>query len=388
MSRPDGPDAGIDMDLSELRGRTYRCVDGCALCCLCQPELLPDEETKFRKTTALAEGVAERHISPEVKGAAIKLRGAHGACHFLKDRRCRIYQDRPHFCRSFPLNVFVGWRIQVNANLSCRGIGLNGEGLEDFGRRLLSEYGEDRLRSELREARAVYAQFIKNCRDAWVAQSFSSVRAVGEALSDELLDTVGLSRLLTYAEQARTAQNASPKSVVRQVRRTEPETDVSERALIDGTELFDLPDLSLLPIYIDERFTWKLFKLVGKEIVGYVLAEDGATEEFSRTSPSEVDLLPMDSRARASMKEYLGLVNSRDCFMGHAAYLCDSEGYAYNLAQVYLGALAKNSIDLWWRSSFLAAIDGKDCLGEKEIKEGIVFFDMDLLDLPTIGAFI
>lgn len=388
MTRPGRPDDGIEMDLSELHGRTYRCVDRCALCCLCQPELLPDEEKNFRETIGLAEGVTERHVSPDVKGAAIKLRGAHGACYFLKDRRCRIYQDRPHFCRSFPLNVFVGWRIQLNANLSCRGIGLKGEGLEDFGRNLLSEYGKDRLRSELEEARNVFTQFIKNCRSTWVSQSFSSVRTAGEALSDELLDTLGLSRLLTYAEQARTAQNASPRSIVRQVRRTEPETDVAERALIDGAELFDLPDLSLLPIYIDERLEWKLFRLVGKEIAGFILMEDGTTEEFSRISPSEVDLLPMDSEARAALRGYLRLVNNRDCFMGHAAYLCDSEGYAYNFAQVYLGALATNSMDLWWRSSLLATIDGKDLLGEKEIREGIVFFDMDLLDLPTIGAFI
>ena len=377
-----------EIDLAELRGRTYKCIGDCALCCLCQPELLPDEEARFRASTALAEGVTDQHISKEVGGAAIKLRGAHGSCWFLKNRRCGIYTDRPHFCRAFPVNVFVGWRIQLNANLSCRGMDLPGESLEKIGKDILSEYGEKRLSEELGSAKRVFSDFVKNSRDAWVAQSFSSVRDAGRALCEELVDEVGLGRIMTYAEQGRTAQNTPARDVIKQVRRTEPEADINERALIDGTELFDLPDLSLLPIYIDDKLTWRIFRLVDKEIVGYVLSEDGDTREFSKTNPSEIELLPMDQSARSAAIRYIELMNSRDCFLGHAAYLCDSENYDFNFAQVYLGALANNSLDLWWRSSFLAHLDGKTQLEERDIREGIVFFDMDLLDLPTIGAFI
>ena len=378
----------LEIDLSELQGRTYKCIDDCALCCLCQPELLPDEEKRFKTSPALAEAVTDRHISTEVRGAAIRLRGAHGSCWFLNDRRCRIYADRPHFCRAFPVNVFVGWRIQLNANLSCRGMDLPGESLEGIGRSILSDYGDQRLSEELASARKVFSDFVRNSRDACVAQSFSSIRDAGRALGDELVDEVGLGRLMTYAEQGRTAQNAPARDIIKQVRRTESEADVHERALIDGTELFDLPDLSLLPIYIDDKLTWRIFRLVDKTIIGYVLSEDGTTEEFSRTDPSEVELLPMNQSARSAARDYIDLVNSRDCFLGHAAYLCDSENYDYNFAQVYLGALANNALDLWWRSSFLARLNGKTELSEREISEGIVFFDMDLLDLPTIGAFI
>ncbi len=93
-------DQSLEIDFSELAGRTYRCIDSCALCCLCQPELLPDEEAKFNADQGLAQGVSKKHISPDVRGSAIKLRGAHGSCYFLKDKRCTIYQDRPHFCRA------------------------------------------------------------------------------------------------------------------------------------------------------------------------------------------------------------------------------------------------------------------------------------------------
>lgn len=379
---------GLDIDYSEVADRTYSCIDNCALCCLCQPELLPEEERKFRKEPKLAAGIADRHISPDVRGAALKLKGAHGSCHFLSSKRCEIYQDRPHFCRSFPVNVFVGWRIQLYANLSCRGIGLPGEDLRKVSDCILEEYGEAKLKSELSEAGKVFSEFIRNTRDAWISQSFSSVRNAASALSDELTEELGLSRMLTFAEHGSLRQNASPDHIARTVRRTEPEANVHERALIDGTELFDLPDLALLPIYIDERLGWRIFKLVDKQIIGYELSEDGSTKESSRTDPSTIELLPFMPSGKDRFREYLGLVNSRDCFLGHAAYLCDAEGYEYNFSQVYLGALANNALDLWWRASFLAGLKGKDSLGHDEVGEGVVFFDMDLLDLPTIGAFI
>lgn len=381
-------DSTLEIDFSELEGRTYRCIDSCALCCLCQPELLADEEAKFSADKRLAEGVSKKHISPDVTGSAIKLRGAHGSCYFLKDKRCTIYQDRPHFCRSFPIHVFVGWRVQLNANLSCRGLGLPGENLETTGADIIAKYGSDRLRGELKDANRVFTDFVRNTRDAWVSQSFTSVRTAGHALADELSDEIGLSKVLTYAENGQTRQNASPMDLARLARKADPEADIEERALIDGTELFDLPDLSLLPVYIDTALTWRIFKLVGNEIVGFVLSEDGGTQESSRTNPSDISMMPMTGDGRRAFKEYLSVVNNRDCFLGHAAYLLDTEGYEFNFGQVYLGALATNAIDLWWRSSFLAYLAGKLELGPMEVREGIVFFDMDLLDLPTIGAFI
>ena len=381
-------DREVDIDLSELSGMTYRCVDGCALCCLCQPELLPDEEEEFRSDQGLAAGVTDSHISPDVSGSAIRLKGDHGACFFLEAKRCSIYSKRPHFCRSFPLNVFAGWRIQVNVNLSCRGVGLHGEDLEASARELLEEHGERRLSDELRASKAVFDEFVRNAREASVVQSFQSVRRAAELLHEELTDLIGLSRVMTYAEHGRTRKNSSPADIARSVREAEADADVSERAMIDGIELFDLPDLSLLPVYVDEDLVWSIFRLVDSQLVGYRLAEDGGTSEFCRISPSSVDLLPVEPEGMSRFSEYIKLVNQRDCFAGHAAYLCNMEGYDYNFAQVYLGALANNMVDLWWRASLLGKLKGSDSIGAREAWDGIVFFDMDLLDLPTIGAFI
>ncbi len=378
----------LDIDWSEIEGRTYSCIDNCALCCLCQPELLPNEEEEFRRDPTLRAGISSKHISPEVQGAAISLRGDHGACHFLRDKRCSIYDRRPHFCRTFPLTAFVGWRIQLNVNMSCRGLGLPGENLVDIGRDWLSRFSKDQLDDELRSARGVFEEFVLNARDAKVAQSWDSLRGVGSALADELVDGVGISRILTYAEHGRTRQNSSVQDILRRVRASEADADIEERAMIDGIELFDLPELSMLPVHIGEDLVWRLFVLRDREIVGHVLHEDGRVEEYAKMDPSKVDLLPVDGSGAGVLKEYIATVNARDCFLGHAAYLCDSEGYEYSLAQVYMGAMANNVLDLWWRASFLATLEGRDVLGAREVKEGIIFFDMDLLDLPTIGAFI
>lgn len=381
-------DDGPEVDLSELGGLTYACVDGCALCCLCQPELLPEEERRFRAEPALSSGLADRHISPDVEGAAIRLQGAHGACHFLRGRRCSIYDLRPHYCRAFPLSVFAGWRIQANANLSCRGMGLPGEELRRTAETLLAGYGYGNLIKELAESRNVFDEFVANTRDAKVAQSVPSLRGAAEALMDEFTDELGLSKVLTYAESGRTKQNSSPQEIASRARGSEPEADVAELGVSLGTELFDLPDLSFLPVYVDEALTWRIFKLVEDDIVGYVLHEGGGTEETSRGSPQEVPLMPMTGQGRKALEVYLRTVNMRDCFAGHAAHLLDLEDYAYSFAQAYIGAIGHTAVDLWWRSSFLALQRGVEVLDARDIREGIVFFDMDMLDQTTIGAFL
>jgi len=382
------PEGRIDIDFSELEGRSYSCIDGCALCCLCQPELLPDEERKLRNDPRLVEAISGKHISPDVRGAAIKLRGEHGACYFLDKKRCGIYADRPHFCRSFPISVFVGWRVQLNVNLSCRGIGLAGEPLRKLGQEIMTGFDERTLYDEFSSARRVFSDFNSNMREARIAQSVQSVRDAAQTVVGDLSDAIGLSKILTYAENGNTRQNSSANDIVRLARKSEAEANLEERAVIDGTELFDLPEKSMLPVYISERLDWRIFQLVDKEIVGYNLSEDGKIEEMSRTDPSDVELLPIGEDGARIFKEYFSTVNRRDCFLGHAAHLCDLEGYEFNFAQVYLGTMATNALDLWWRSSFLASLEGRERLDLREIREGIVFFDMDLLDLPTIGAFI
>jgi hypothetical protein len=64
----------------------------------------------------------------------------------------------------------------------------------------------------------------------------------------------------------------------------------------------------------------------------------------------------------------------------------DDYGYEDELTNVYYGALASSGLDLLWRASLIAYLNGS-ALDEAGIMEGIIFYDMDRLDAPTIGAF-
>jgi Fe-S-cluster containining protein len=74
----------------------WRCISGCGACCRLDPSLRPE---------ALAA------LSPEQQRTYLSMVGEDGWCiHFdTGARRCRIYKDRPDFCRVANLiRLFAG----------------------------------------------------------------------------------------------------------------------------------------------------------------------------------------------------------------------------------------------------------------------------------------
>ena len=53
----------------------------------------------------------------------------------------------------------------------------------------------------------------------------------------------------------------------------------------------------------------------------------------------------------------------------------------------YYGCLSVTVMDLMWRMSLLDHFMGTGC-GADGMREAIMFFDMDRLDAPAIGAFV
>ena len=104
----------LDLDLSELEGRSFTCDPSCGLCCLCQPEVLPHEVSWFKSNhprRIVETKRPHRHI-------ALTLKEGQGACTFLNaSRRCEIYAQRPHYCRQFPFHLYLGKRVQVGRAL-------------------------------------------------------------------------------------------------------------------------------------------------------------------------------------------------------------------------------------------------------------------------------
>jgi len=67
--------------------------------------------------------------------------------------------------------------------------------------------------------------------------------------------------------------------------------------------------------------------------------------------------------------------------------MMDEWGYEDDMANTYYGAMSVTVLDLMWRASMLTHFMGAGT-GESGMKEAIIFYDMDRLDAPTIGAFV
>ena len=117
MNQSEGTYVDFEIDYSEVAGRLVECPPECGMCCLCQPEVLPDERPFFRKNHPSA---LVRSRGPEPY-TALALKKGRGSCVFLNGRRCSVYQHRPTYCRQFPYHLYASDRLQVELDLSCRG---------------------------------------------------------------------------------------------------------------------------------------------------------------------------------------------------------------------------------------------------------------------------
>lgn len=376
----------MDIDKSEMQDKSFECLDGCAMCCLCQPLLSSDELARFRKHGLIA-GLTREHIQGHVtdEPTAIKLQGGNGACHFLKDRRCTIHDLRAASCRQFPVHLHALHRVQLNANNSCRGITPGGTTLLPFGDGLLKDIELGVISGILAETREAVESFQANAKDSGVFQSPERLREAGIALLPYLGSPEGFGKVLAFADSGPSIGEMPIEELVKMVEDSDPPDDLEEMANEGNLEQLDLDNPAWLPIYVDENFKWRTYRAVDDTIQVMELKADGKTTlEMSIT---EMKLASPDEGARKVFREYAKLLNSRDHFLGYAYWLCDDQDYQYDLMTAYLGLLATTMLDLWWRSCLIGRIIGKDALDADLALEGIKAFDMDCLDMPTMGMF-
>ena len=81
------------------------------------------------------------------------------------------------------------------------------------------------------------------------------------------------------------------------------------------------------------------------------------------------------------------ILNGRDSFMGSVFATMDENGYEDDMTNSYYGCLSVTVMDLLWRMSMLDHFMGTGT-GADGMREAIIFYDMDRLDAPTIGAFV
>jgi hypothetical protein len=263
-----------------------------------------------------------------------------------------------------------------------------GTSLKAYAKNLISYIPENKLAEELAEAKKVAGEFDQRCRSAGVYQGSERIRAVTAKVIPILLRDDGVAKLLAYANEQPEIGSTPDDDIVMQIETTEPAGDVDRLARESNYDMFDLDEISKLPVYVDENLRWVVFQSKEGKIKCSVLEEDGSMKSLASFTIDELRLMPRDSEALSVFADYARLLNIRDPFMGNAASICDMHDYKHDLLTVYLGVLGTTMLDLWWRASLIAKMKGRNKIDKAMAIEGVKAYDMDCLDAPTIGSFI
>lgn len=371
--------AEYEVDYSEVAGRKAECLDGCGLCCMCQPEVLPAERPFFKKNfpNCLVRSRTPDHYQ------ALALKQDRGPCVFLDgNRRCRVYDHRTAYCRQFPYHIYVSDRVKVELDLSCRGL-WSGKGVSALDEaKAIVAAADDRIRETLPEAAEVYRQFFDACREAGVMEDPSMLRMSVSASLGSFTDLGFLSRILSMSEiepqmsLAGTQRDAQPDLAA-----------LEEAARTAALESLASDDPLSVPIYGAEDLSWNVF-MVDDDTLEWMIADDeGEFHHQAFVKASEIPLKPLEPDGQKVLADYVQTLNGRDSFLGSVYYLVDANGYEDDLANAYYGSLATAVLDVLWRASLLDTFFHTG-MGARGIREAVIFYDMDRLDAPAIGAFV
>ena len=314
---------------------------------------------------------------------AIALKKGRGSCVFLNnDRRCLIYDNRPTYCRQFPFHFHVSDRIKAELDLSCRGVWYN-EGVDaTFEAKELAKRSDGRLKDALKEATAVYKEFFQICEDAGVMTDRSVLRTSVRNNIDKFIDIPYLTNVMNASleEPAVDLDSITAEGI------TDME-DLNAAARDAAMDSMRSSDPLNVPVYCDGKWNWNLFMVKKDRVEWNVLDDDGDLNVKGYVDPNEIVLPVLDNGAKTVLKNYILTLNQRDSMMGFAFHTMDSLNYEDDMTNVYYGSLSVAVIDLMWRSSLLNRFMNTGS-GENGMREAIIFYDMDRLDAPTIGAFV
>jgi|LSQX01.1.fsa_nt_gb Fe-S-cluster containining protein len=366
----------IDIDYSGLSGRKTECLPGCGMCCLCQPEILPQERSYFRKSHPKA------MVRNGSGGFSIALKKGRGSCVFLNNRKCDIYGNRPTFCRQYPFHFYAGDKVSAELDLSCRGAWTGkGTDSEAEARRIASESG-DRMAKAFRESKAVYEEFYGICTDAGVMGDPGAIRADVSSGIERFADLISVAEIL----EAALGDDPITVSGIDFRGKTDWE-ELRAEAMEASLSSMSSEDPLSLPVYCAPDYGWNMFQASGNRVTRFILTDAGDLEEVDSLNPGTVRLGKPDEEGTRVLIDYIKVLNSRESFLGNVFYKMDDLGYEDPMENVYAGTLAASVADLIWRASMLDAFMGTG-LGADGIREAIIFYDMDRLDAPTAGAFV
>jgi Fe-S-cluster containining protein len=337
----------LRVDSAELDGLKFQCIEGCAYCCLCPPEVTGRELLHFR--AAHPATIEDADGSPH-----LALQGGAGGCALLRDRRCTDYGNRPFHCRAFPLRVHLLDRVQACANLSCRGIQREkGAPLSELLDSILKDEAAAGLEGAAAAAVREWGRFVDKAFRRGVPVELQGTRLM-------------LSEMIP---------------------RWPADLDVAREEVIElVSETFSLAEPAELPVYVSPALEWQVFQADRGILKRLRLMENGELVPSGNWPLQAIPLLELTQEGRAEFAGYMQTLNRRDPMAGSAALVVRATGFEEEFEEAYLDILRDCALDLWWRSSLLAFLNNTSVLGAPEIREGIVFCDADFLDMVGIGG--
>ena len=366
------------IDYSEVLGKQVSCPPECGMCCLCQPEVLPEERSFFRKNHPAS---MIRSKYPDDRFALAMKKGK-GSCVFLDNRRCRIYENRPTYCRQFPFHFYVSDKIKVELDLSCRGAWYNSGADAATEAKVLAVNGEARLKAALKEASSVYREFYANCEEAGVMGEPDALRASVQQNLNGFTE-------YAYIAKVMDASLEEPSVLLSEVT-ADPKpnmNELNEAAMEAALGSMSSSDPLNVPVYCDGKWNWNLFMAKKNRIEWSILDDEGDMNFKGEVDPRDISLPQIDDGGKKILKDYVSILNRRDSMLGSVFHTMDGLNYEDDMSNVYYGSLSVAIIDLLWRSAMIDCFMGTGN-GAEGMKEAIIFYDMDRLDAPTIGAFV
>jgi len=313
---------------------------------------------------------------------ALSLKKGRGSCSFLgSNRRCTIYDHRTTYCRQFPYHIYVGDMVSVELNRSCRGTWTDNGADARLEAEDTIKNANERIKYAFMESKQVYGQFYSNCIEAGVMDDKHRIRGSFERNVDRFLD-------LNYIGNVLDASVDEPLMSLDDVGAKEVDMKDLEVATMDiGMESISTKDPFNAPVYCDEGGNWNLF--IGKKgnIEWMTLDDDGDLTKKDVFKADEVPLEPLLPEGMPILRDYLLTLNRRESFLGATYHNMDVSDYEDSMANSYFGCMSVSILDLLWRCSLVDMLFGTG-MGGRGIREAILYYDMDRLDAPTIGAFV
>ncbi|NJD77663.1 MAG: YkgJ family cysteine cluster protein [Candidatus Methanoperedens sp.] len=334
-----------EVDLSPLKGLKFKCLEGCGFCCTFQPALKKAEykfyQNNIRTKNGVVLGCIKDPTSTERRSFSLK-KGDIGSCIFLEGKKCKIYDIRPRICREFPIYISFNWRIQLDVNMSCRGLwqGEKNRDVYSMGTELLSTLPINLKRENLYKFGKVYSNLLKDFNDYIPPLK----------LREKLLEYIKNMNI----ELSQDYENAKEHLKIH----------------LDREKFFDLPS------YVTKDLRWDFFKFKTDSIQRIQMNEKGDLGIIKSIDFSEIVIRSISPNAQNLIRDYLKRVVERDKFICHQYFI------SKNISQPLISSAftyLKSLLDLFiMELNMLAAFDNLE-IDEELVKEGIILMDGSLV---------